>query len=166
MSICFFSLYRFFYHISCELETNPADLPGRCVGLAGLFVVGFPSDVPKYFIATVVISVYSEIMARVCKVPVTLFLTTAVLPLVPGGGMYYTMEYCVRGETSLFAETGLHTLGFGRRYCVGNYDSIFFGADVEGDESAKAFSQETILRRQMKNGTGTDCRNFAAGIAG
>lgn len=36
---------------------------------------------------------------------------------------------------------------------------------MEGDESAKAFSQETILRRQMKNGTGTDCRNFAAGIA-
>ena len=66
-----------------------------------------------------VISIYAEIMARVCKVPVTLFLTTAVLPLVPGGGMYYTMEYCVQGEMQLFAETGLHTLALAGAIALG-----------------------------------------------
>ena len=58
-------------------------------------------------------------MARICKVPATLFLTVAFLPLVPGGGMYYTMEYCMRGETELFMETGLHTLALAGAIAVG-----------------------------------------------
>ena len=37
-------------------------------------------DVFAYFVATVVIAAYTEIMARVCKVPVIVFLTTAILP--------------------------------------------------------------------------------------
>lgn len=76
-------------------------------------------DVFAYFVATVVISIYSEIMARICKVPVIVFLTTAVLPLVPGGGMYYTMEYCVQRETILFIETGLHTLALAGAIVLG-----------------------------------------------
>ena len=68
-----------------------------------------PTDLLQYFIATIVISIYAEIMARVHKVPVTLYLIVAVLPMVPGGGMYSTMEYCLQGEMQLFAETGVHT---------------------------------------------------------
>ncbi|MBQ2995253.1 MAG: threonine/serine exporter family protein [Peptococcaceae bacterium] len=76
-------------------------------------------DVFAYFVATVVISIYAEIMARVCKVPVIVFLTTAILPLVPGGGMYYTMEYCIQKETLLFIETGLHTLALAGAIVLG-----------------------------------------------
>ena len=76
-------------------------------------------DVLAYFVATVFISIYSELMARICKVPVIVFLTTAVLPLVPGGGMYYTMEYCVQKETLLFIETGLHTLALAGAIVLG-----------------------------------------------
>lgn len=105
------------YHVSWK--RIPLTCLGGALGWLVYLLLDFPSDVPKYFIATVVISVYSEIMARICKVPVTLFLTTAVLPLVPGGGMYYTMEYCVRGETSLFVETGLHTLALAGAIALG-----------------------------------------------
>ena len=76
-------------------------------------------DVFAYFIATILIAIYTEIMARVYKVPVILLLTTAVLPLVPGGGMYYTMEHCVQKETLLFIETGLHTLALAGAIVLG-----------------------------------------------
>ena len=72
-----------------------------------------------YFVATVFIAAYTEIMARIFKVPVIVFLTTAILPLVPGGGMYYTMEYCVKKETILFVETGLHTLALAGAIVLG-----------------------------------------------
>lgn len=45
----------------------------------------------SYFLAAVLISLYGEIMARKKKMPVTAFLTTALIPLVPGGDLYKTM---------------------------------------------------------------------------
>ena len=98
-------------------------MPVTCLGGAlGWFVyliLDLESDVLGYLAATIVIAIYSEIMSRVCKVPATLFLTTAILPLVPGGGMYYTMEHCILGETEQFVETGLHTLALAGAIAVG-----------------------------------------------
>ena len=37
------------------------------------------------------VGLFAEIMARVGKAPATIFLTTAAVPLIPGGGLYYTM---------------------------------------------------------------------------
>ena len=65
------------------------------------------------------VSAYAEVMARVFKAPVTGFLTIGILPLVPGGGIYYTMEYCVSGQTSLFIETGIHTFAIAGALAVG-----------------------------------------------
>lgn len=45
----------------------------------------------SYFLAAILISFYGEIMARIKKMPVTAFLTTALIPLVPGGQLYETM---------------------------------------------------------------------------
>lgn len=50
------------------------------------------------FIAAIVISIYSEIMARVLKNPVTVFVVTGIIPLVPGNGMYYTMYETISGN--------------------------------------------------------------------
>lgn len=69
------------------------------------------SDIIQYFFAALVISAWSELMARLRKCPVTSYLLVALFPLVPGGGIYYTMEYAMSGETSLFLSTLLHTLG-------------------------------------------------------
>lgn len=109
--------FSIFYNV--KLKWIPVTCLGGALGWLVYLLLDFPSDVPKYFVATVVIAVYSEIMARICKVPATLFLTVAFLPLVPGGGMYYTMEYCMRGETELFMETGLHTLALAGAIAVG-----------------------------------------------
>jgi uncharacterized membrane protein YjjB (DUF3815 family) len=61
-------------------------------------------------ISSIVFSIYSEIMARVLKTPVTLLVICAMLPLVPGAGMYYTMYDVVKGDISSSISTGLSTI--------------------------------------------------------
>ena len=57
------------------------------------------------FLAAVAITVFSEWMARVRRCPVTGYLQVALLPLVPGSGIYYSMRYCVAGDTQQFLST-------------------------------------------------------------
>lgn len=54
--------------------------------------------------------IYSEVLSRMLKAPATLFLTPAILPLVPGGTLYQAMSYAVRGESELAGEYGSATL--------------------------------------------------------
>ena len=75
-----------------------------------LFAGCFPSDVPQFFLSMIAVSVYSESMARRHRSPVTVYLVISYIPLVPGGGAYYTMEYLVGGNTQMALETGVHTL--------------------------------------------------------
>ena len=53
---------------------------------------------------------YSEIMARVTKVPVPVYMVPCVIPLVPGSGLYGTMFNFVTGNYPAAAEAGLRTL--------------------------------------------------------
>lgn len=77
------------------------------------------SDFMQAFLAAVAISAYSEIMARIRKCPVTGYLLVAFFPLVPGGGIYYTMEHAINGETELFLSSLLHVLGMAGALAVG-----------------------------------------------
>lgn len=49
------------------------------------------NDPVNYFIVSLLVSLYAEVMARVMKTPTTTFITTALIPLIPGGSLYYTM---------------------------------------------------------------------------
>ena len=80
---------------------------------------GLESPLFQCFIATVIASIYSEVMARKFKMPTSCFQIVSILPLVPGGGIYYTMEYCINGDIPLFIETGLSTLGTAGSIAVG-----------------------------------------------
>ena len=71
------------------------------------------------FLAAVAIGVFSEVMARLRRCPVTGYLQVALLPLVPGAGIYYAMGYCVEGETQMFLTTLLHTFGMAAALSVG-----------------------------------------------
>ena len=50
------------------------------------------NEVGSLFLASAAFSLYSELLARLCKTPVTTFIVCALIPLVPGGGMYETMN--------------------------------------------------------------------------
>lgn len=77
------------------------------------------SDISQMFVAAIVISIYSEVMARVRKCPATGYLLVAFFPLVPGGSIYYTMKHAIQGEIDLFLAQLLHTLGLAGAIAVG-----------------------------------------------
>ena len=53
---------------------------------------------------------YAELLAHLLKCPATLFLTPAILPLVPGGELYYAMSSAVHGDMTLARMHGAATL--------------------------------------------------------
>lgn len=77
------------------------------------------SDVVSFFVSAVVVSTYAEIMARTIKTPVTIFVICGLIPLVPGGGMYYTMLEVVRGNITKSMNMGLQTLSIAGAIAVG-----------------------------------------------
>lgn len=77
------------------------------------------NDIFAAFVSAMSIAVYSEVMARVRRCPVTGYLQIALLPLVPGAGVYRAMRYCVEGDTARFTATLLHTIGFAAALSVG-----------------------------------------------
>lgn len=84
------------------------------------------TEISAYFWSALTASVYSEIMARVRKYPAISYLVVSVFPLIPGAGVYYTMNYAVRGQMSLFANKGMHTIAVAGIMAVG----IILGSTV------------------------------------
>ena len=64
----------------------------------------------RYMISASVITVYAEIMARVMKTPTTTFLVPSIVPLIPGSALYYTMNYALNKQWSIFAQQAFYTL--------------------------------------------------------
>ncbi|WP_446899385.1 threonine/serine exporter family protein [Clostridium sp. LBM24168] len=77
------------------------------------------SNILAYFVAALIGAIYSEIMARILKTPVTTFVIGAIIPLVPGGGMYNTMFETVQGNIDKSLETGIRTLTIAGTIAVG-----------------------------------------------
>ena len=63
-----------------------------------------------YFLASLLIGLCCELAARLMKRVATLFVTGAIIPLVPGIGLYRTMRFVVDGEYSRAVQTGAATL--------------------------------------------------------
>jgi len=86
-------------------------LGGALAWAAYLVSAIFISSEPVcYFIASAVVGIYSEIFARVLRTPTTNIFAVAVLPLIPGGSLYYTMRYAVDGNWDEFLIKGDITL--------------------------------------------------------
>ena len=83
-------------------------------------------DIVCYFWSALFASVYSETMARVRKYPAISYLVVSIFPLIPGAGVYYTMNYAVLGQMELFAQQGMHTAAIAGIMAVG----ILLGSTV------------------------------------
>ena len=75
--------------------------------LAGHFLDG---EMIPNLLAAVVGAGYSECCARITRVPVPVYMLPAVIPLVPGSGLYETMFSLVSGEYETALAVGLTTL--------------------------------------------------------
>ena len=67
------------------------------------------SFLPPLFAAAFALS-YSELMAKALKTPATLFVIPAIIPLVPGGSLYYTMSYAVHRDVANARLYGTRTM--------------------------------------------------------
>lgn len=52
------------------------------------------------------ICLWSEIMARVRKAPTNIFLIPGIIPLLPGGSLYYTMNALINGDMATVIQRG------------------------------------------------------------
>ena len=77
------------------------------------------SELHGYFWGAFVASFYSEIMARIRKYPAISYLVVSIFPLIPGAGVYYTMNYAVQGQMDKFASQGMHTAAIAGIMAVG-----------------------------------------------
>lgn len=64
----------------------------------------------RNLIPTIVGTLYAEVIARIVKAPATVFLIPAVIPLTPGGTLYYTMSAIVEGDMVKAQQQGEITL--------------------------------------------------------
>lgn len=84
--------------------------------LFGFFISNEPLN---YFMVSVAVSVYAEIMARVLKTPTTTFITTSLIPLIPGGSLYYTMAYAFESDFENFISKAFYTLQLASALALG-----------------------------------------------
>lgn len=47
------------------------------------------------------VTLYSEIFARVCRTPTTMFIIPGMIPLVPGSSLYYTMSNLIVSDYNM-----------------------------------------------------------------
>lgn len=79
-------------------------------------------------IAAMVATFYGEIMARVFKAPVTIYSIPSVIPLVPGGSLYYTMAALMNGDQAEFISRGTDTVMISLGIAIGIISVSVIGA--------------------------------------
>lgn len=72
-----------------------------------------------YLMGAVVSAFYAEIMARIRKCPATSYLMCALVPLIPGSGIYYTMDFIRRGMLPEAYDKGMLTAAIAGSMAVG-----------------------------------------------
>lgn len=68
------------------------------------------SVVGAAFASSMAIASLSEVAARLHLSPASIFASIAIIPLVPGGGLYRTMFYMVQNDFSQAVVTGVETV--------------------------------------------------------
>ncbi len=97
-----------------------ASIGGFCSwGLFLLLHCGISSEPICYFLVSLIISFYAEIMARVLKTPATPIATTSLIPLIPGGSLYDTMAFAFASDFPIFMEKAASTLKLASALALG-----------------------------------------------
>ena len=78
-----------------------------------------PDDLRSYLFAAMAATLYAEVLARAFKMPVTPLLVCSVIPLIPGGSLYYTMAAYIQGDYMDFSMRGAYTLSIAVMLALG-----------------------------------------------
>ncbi|MCI6151678.1 threonine/serine exporter family protein [Fusobacterium perfoetens] len=91
-----------------------------------IFLLGksfFLNDGLNYFFATLTLAIYSEIIARKLKTPVTTILIAGLIPLAPGGDIYYTIYYFINRNYYIAVEKGISTFIIAGAMAIGVFSA-------------------------------------------
>jgi Uncharacterized conserved protein len=93
-------------------KTLPASalLGGVSWILYRLIVTSGRTQFLAYFMATLLVAVVSEILARIYKMPATIFIFPSVISLVPGTGLYQAMLSLVEEDYVTLRDVATQTL--------------------------------------------------------
>jgi len=95
----------------CKLRDVPLAAVGAILGW-GVYSLALDAGSPKtaFFAAALVIGLWAEIVAVIVKRPASIYIVCAILPIVPGSGMYQTMLESVNGNLPGSLQAGFETL--------------------------------------------------------
>ena len=83
-------------------------------GLSWAAYLGVEMLIPNIFVSAIasaiVATVYSEFLAHMLHTPTTVFLLPSLIPMVPGGSLYYTMSNLIMKDYTAAAEKGIATM--------------------------------------------------------
>lgn len=89
------------YYVDCGLT-----------GMAGwaVYLLLMPSTVAAAFLGALTVAVVSPLLALLRRCPTTVFLICGIIPLVPGGGIFWTAYHLVNNQLRLAASSGFLAL--------------------------------------------------------
>ena len=115
-------LASFAFGMLSELHSWRYLLSSAATGCVGWLIYLLMADhgiVMRFLVATIVAASMAEIFARIFKAPATVFLVVGIIPLVPGGGIYYTMEALINSDMAAFVHKGMETAASAGAIAVG-----------------------------------------------
>lgn len=109
-------VFRIHYHLRFAIL-------GSLVGTIGWIIFVMTSflqnAIMQTFLATIVIALLTEVIARIEKAPATIFLLVGCFPLVPGRGIYESMLHCVHGNYDAFVSSLVYTFSISMAIALG-----------------------------------------------
>lgn len=91
------------YYISCGIT-------GALGWLMYCIVIQFSTPAIASFFGALVVVLIARFLTVRMRCPITIFLISAIFPLVPGAGIYNTVYYLVANEFSLATHYGMNAL--------------------------------------------------------
>ncbi len=102
------------FALMCNIRSKRLVAAGVSAALISLIYMLFNQVIVNLLILNMICAIlgtlYSEIMARVLKAPSTVFLIPCIIPLVPGGNLYYAMYGIITNDTILLKTNANATL--------------------------------------------------------
>lgn len=83
------------------------------------FYTAIGNEFASYTLASIVASIYAQLMARAFKTPATMFALPATIPMIPGEAFFETMQFAALGDWANFAGMGVRTLGLAASIAIG-----------------------------------------------
>ena len=107
------------------LKLNPRRFPFAILGgmltnlIYDALFLSFENMLLAAFFASLFMAFYSEIGARLLRIPAILLILPCFIPIVPGSYLYYTLYHLFHQQTDLFLHYGKGALQIGLGIAVG-----------------------------------------------